>query len=158
MRAITVVGLLLMGGSLLHVRDAMSGEPHRLVGTWSVDVSKIQQPDPPRRVTMVLAEAGEGQYAISVEIVASDGTITRAGSTFRPDGSAVRVQGSLDLDLASSSMPTDRVMIMGTAMNGHPASSRVYTLSDDGSHMIETVIRHLPDGTPYLRVFTWTRQ
>jgi hypothetical protein len=43
-------------------------------------------------------------------------------------------------------------------MNGHPASSRVYTLSDDGSRMIETAIRHLPDGTPYMRVFTWIRQ
>jgi hypothetical protein len=143
---------------VLNAPAAISGEPHRLVGTWSVDIAKLQQPDPPRRVTMVLAEAGDGQYAISVEIVASDGSVTRAGSTFRPDGSAVRVQGSLDLDVASSSMPTDRVMIMGTAMNGHPASSRVYTLSDDGSRMIETAIRHLPDGTPYMRVFTWIRQ
>jgi hypothetical protein len=47
---------------------------------------------------------------------------------------------------------------MGAGLGGHPTSSRVFSLSDDGRHMIETIIRHLPDGTPYTRVNTWSRR
>ena len=49
-----------------------------------------------------------------------------------------------------------RILVMGAGMAGNPTSSRVFSLSDDGKHMIETIIRHQPDGTPYMRVNTWS--
>jgi hypothetical protein len=134
------------------------GEKHALLGTWSVDVAKIQQPNPPKSVTLTLEEAGEGMYHITVTIEAPDGSKQKSEGTFRPDGSANRVADSQDVDVASMTMPTRRMLVMGGGFGGHPTTTRVWVLSDDGTHMIETAIRHLPDGTPYQRVITWTRQ
>jgi hypothetical protein len=137
---------------------ALGGEKHSLLGTWSVDVAKIQQPDKPKSVTLTLAEAGPDSYHMVVTIEAADGSKSTAEGTFKPDGSANRVDGSQDIDVASATMPSKRMLVMGTGFSGHPASTHVWTLSDDGTHMIEIAIRHLPDGTPYQRVFTWTRK
>ncbi len=144
--------------SLAFSAPAYPGDKHLLLGTWSVDVSTVQQPNPPKSVTLVLAEAEEGAYKMTVDIVAADGTSTLSAGTFKPDGTAVRVQGSYDVDIVSMTMPSKRMLVMGAGMAGHPSSSRVWTLADDGKHMVETVIRHLPDGTPYTRVFKWNRK
>jgi hypothetical protein len=133
-------------------------DKHLLLGTWSVDVTKIQQPNPPKSVTLTLAEAGDDTYRITVTIEAADGSKTSAEGTFKPDGSASRPVGNLDTDVVSSRMPSRRVLVMGGGFQGKPSSSRVFSLSDDGTHMIETTIRHLPDGTPYTRTFTWLRR
>jgi hypothetical protein len=95
---------------------------------------------------------------MSVEIVRSDGVKSHAEGTFKADGTASRVLGSPDLDVASMTMPTERILVMGAGYAGHPASSRIWALADDGKHMVETVLRHLPDGTPYTRTFTWIRK
>jgi hypothetical protein len=144
--------------SLVASTPAFSGDKHLLLGAWSVDVSKLQQPDPPRSVTIVLAEAGGGVYKMSVDIVSKNGEKSHAEGIFKPDGSASAAQGSLDVDVVSMTMPSKRILVMGAGMAGHPASSRVFSLADDDTHMVETVIRHLPDGTPYTRTNTWTRQ
>lgn len=39
-----------------------------------------------------------------------------------------------------------------------PSYTRVYSLSDDGKHMIETVVGQGKDGKPFTRVNTWNRQ
>jgi hypothetical protein len=136
---------------------ASAAEPHALAGTWVVDVSRIDQPNPPKSVTMTLVEADAGAYRISIDIEAPDGKVMHAGGEFKPDRSAMRVQGSMDVDVVSMSMPNSRTLVMGGGFQGHPSSSRVWTLADDGKRMIEIAIRHLPDGTPYMREFTWTR-
>lgn len=154
------IGLLVVVLGLTNVRAVPAGESgvFALLGTWSVDVARLQQPDPPRSVTITWAEAGEGRYRMTVVIEAPDGSKTTAEGVFTPDGSASKAVGSLDVDIASMTMPNSHTLVMGAGFAGHPASSRVFTLADDGKHMIETVIRHLPDGTPYSRVFHWTRQ
>jgi hypothetical protein len=154
----TIRGLALACALCAMSLVATADEKHALLGTWVVDVAKIQQPNPPSSVTLTLAEAGEGMYHMTVTIEAPDGAKQTAEGTFKPDGSANRVAGSQDLDVASMTMPTRRMMVMGAGFAGHPSSTRVWVLSDDGKHMIETAIRHLPDGTPYQRVFTWTRK
>ena len=63
-----------------------------------------------------------------------------------------------DVDVVAMSMPNSRTLVMGGGFQGHPSSSRVWTLSDDGKEMIEFAIRHLPDGTPYMRKFYWKRK
>ena len=55
-------------------------------------------------------------------------------------------------------MPSNRIPVMGAGMAAHPSSTRVFSLSDDGKQMIETVIRHREDGTPYTLANTWIRQ
>jgi hypothetical protein len=137
---------------------AFANQPHQLAGTWMVDVSRLEQPNPPKSVTMILAEAEAGTFNMSIDIETPDGKVMHAGGPFKPDGTAVRVQGSMDVDVVSMSMPNSRTLVMGGGFGGHPASSRVWTLSDDGKEMIEIAIRHLPDGTPYVRKFYWTRK
>ena len=144
--------------SLLWSAAAFANQPHELEGTWTVDVSRLEQPNPPRSVTLVLAGADAGAFKMSIAIETPDGKVMHSEGTFKPDGSAVRVQGSMDVDVVSMAMPNSRTLVMGGGFGGHPASSRVWTLADDGKGMIEIAIRHLPDGTPYMRKFYWTRK
>jgi hypothetical protein len=137
---------------------AASAEKHLLVGTWKVDLARLQHPNPPKSVTLTLEEAKGGAYHVTVAIEAPDGSTSKSESTCKPDGSATRVVGSEDLDVVSMTMPSRRILVVGGGIAGHPATTRVFSLSDDGKSMIETAIRHLPDGTPYTRVATWIRQ
>lgn len=154
-RAATGISGLLIW--LISMPPAFAGERHLLVGTWSVDVPKLTQPDPPQSVTIVLAELEGDAFRMTVDIVSHDGMKSHAESTFKPDGTPTRAQGSLDVDTVSISMPSRRILVMGAAMSGHPGNTRVFSLSDDGTHMIETIISHGPDGTPHTRVNTWNR-
>jgi hypothetical protein len=147
------MALFLCASSLTSV----SAEKHALLGTWKVDLTKLQLPNPPKSVMLTLEEAAEGAYRMTVVIEAPDGTKSTAEGTVKPDGSATQVTGSEDLDTISMTMPSRKILVMGASLAGHPASTRVFSLSDDGAHMIETAIRHLPDGTPYSRVAIWTR-
>src|SRR6185295_9879646 len=128
---------------------AFAGEQHLLLGTWSVDVSRLKVPEPPRSVTITLAKADAGAYRMTVDIVNSDGTKSHGESKFMPDGTAAQADGSADVDVVSMTMPSERILVMGAGFRGNPSSTRVWSLSDDGKHMIETVIRHAADGTPY---------
>ncbi len=151
--------LVLLLASLALSAPALSAEQHLLLDTWSVDVSTVRQPNPPKSVTLTLTDAADGNYRIKVDIEGTDGTVMHAASTFKPGGLATKVQGSSpDVDVAWMEMPNKRTLVMGAGAGGQPASTRVWTLSDDGKQMIETVVRHQPDGTPYTRVFTWLRK
>ena|SRR5690349_15931868 len=145
--------------ALLSSGPASAAEPHKLVGTWSVDMSRFDQPNKPKSVTLKLTPSEGGSYTMTVDIEAPDGQVMHAGgSKFMPDGNALPVTGSQDLDMATISMPNSRTLVMGAGFQGHPSSSRVWTLSDDGKEMIEIAIRHLPDGTPYTRKVYWKRK
>ena len=137
-----------------------AADSHKLVGTWVVDLSRLDQPDKPKSVTLTLQPADAGAYKMTVDIETPDGQImhAEAESPVKPDGTAVRVKGSQDVDVVTTSMPNSRTLVMGGGFQGHPSSSRVWTLSDDGKEMIEIAIRHLPDGTPYMRKFYWKRK
>jgi hypothetical protein len=127
-------------------------------GTWDLDVSKSSQPNPPKAVTIVLEEAGDGRYRMSVDILGSEGTKTHAEGTFSSDGTPSRAFGSADVDLVSMTMPSTRVLVMGAAYAGHPANTRVFSLADDRRHMIETIVSHRPDATPTTRINIWNRR
>src|SRR5262245_32561684 len=144
LRIFSYAVLLLLFGTL-----AFAGDKHLLLGRWSVDVSRLQIPDPPRSVTFELTEAGEGAYHVAVDIVHSDGSRSHGESTFKPDGSAAHGEGSTDVDVVSMTMPNTRMLVMGAGYKGQPGSTRVWSLADDGQHMIESIIRHADDGTPY---------
>lgn len=154
-RLILVPGLLVL---LLCTVPAWSADKHLLIGTWSIDTSTILNPNPPKGVTITLSEAADGAFNMSVDIVALDNTKSRAEGTFKPDGTAYPAKGSADLDTASMTMPSKRILVMGASMRGNPSNTRVFSLSDDGKQMIETIIGHVPGGEPYTRVHYWNRQ
>jgi len=138
---------------------AYAADKHLLLGAWSVEVGKLQQPEPkPRSVTITISEAGPDTYKMTVLIEDHEGNKTEAKGTFKPDGTPAKGEGSLDVDAVSMTMPSNRILVMGAGFRGHPASTRVFSLSDAGKQMVETIIRHMPDGTPYTRVNTWNRK
>ena len=142
---------------LMAASPSFAGEKHLLLGTWRVDVSKLGTADPPASVTMVLAEAGSGSYTITIDIVTRDGKAIHTGGEFKPDGSLNAVTGSEELDVSTFSMPNLRCLVMGAALAGHPSHTRVWTLSDDGTHMTETIVGHIDGKTPHIRTATWNR-
>jgi hypothetical protein len=77
---------------------------------------------------------------------------------FKPDGTPATARGSSDVDVVSMTMPSRRILVMGAGMAGNPSNTRVFSLSDEGKQMIETIVGHGPDGTPYTRVNTWNRK
>jgi hypothetical protein len=144
--------------SILFASPSLCAEKHLLLGTWQVDVSKLTMPDPPKGVTIKLSEAGAGQYTMSVDIVSPDGRVSHAEGTFRPDGKPSPAVGSDDVDVVSMTMPSRRILVMGAGMAGNPGNTRIFSLSDDGKKMIETIVGHGPGGVPYARVNTWNRK
>jgi hypothetical protein len=155
LRAITLMLTMLMSMPTL---TATAGEQHLLLGTWNVDVSKLEQADPPASVTLQLADAGGGRYRLSVDIVTREGNAVHAGDgIFAPDGSLVTASKSSEVDVAAFSMPNRRTLVMAGAFAGYPSHTRIWTLSDDGESMTETIVGHIDGKTPHIRVATWTR-
>ena len=129
-----------------------------LLGTWEVEASKLTMPNAPKRVTITLSEAGGGKYKMSVDIVDYQGKASHGEGVFTPDGTVSAATGSLDVDIVSMTMPSRNILVMGAGIAGQPSSTRVFSLSDDGKHMIETVVRHGDKGVPITRVDIWDRK
>ena len=149
-----VVPLLL---GMLTVIPAFAAKQSLLLGTWTIDLSKLTMPGPPKRVTIVFADAGSGKYKMTVDIIDHDGTTRQAASLFKTDGTPARQLGNADYDVVSMTMPSRRILVMGGGFAGHPGNTRVFSLSDDGKNMIETVVSHGRDRTPHTRVDIWNR-
>jgi hypothetical protein len=137
---------------------ALAADAHRFFGSWQVDVSKLPIPEPPASVTITWSDAGGGKLKMNVDIVDRRGVKSHAEATIPLDGSPTRAVGSLDVDVVSMTMPSDRVLVMGAGMAGSPSNTRVFTMSDDGKHMSETIISHGAGSIPATRVNEWTKQ
>jgi hypothetical protein len=104
-----------------------------------------------------LAEARSGSYTMTIEIVTRAGKTIHTGGEFKPDGSLNPVSGSEELDVATFAMPNRRSLVMGAALAGQPRHTRVWTLSDDGTYMTETIVGHIDGKTPHIRTAIWRR-
>jgi hypothetical protein len=151
-RGFTATTALLVMATITHATLASE-----LSGTWQVDVSKLPVPQPPKSVTLVLSELGQGMIRITIDVVGSDGATSHSESNINTDGTAAKVVGSLDVDTVSVTLPNQRTLIMGAAMGGHPSNTRVFAL-EDSRHMTESIVSHGNDGVPHTRVNFWTRK
>ncbi len=154
-RTIALISSLLV--LLLFTVPAFADQRSLLIGTWSIDVSKLAIQNPPRTVTIVFAQVGGGEYRMNVNIVDHDGSTRHGETIFKPDGTPSPAAGNADYDVVSMTMPSRRILVMGGGFKGHPGNTRVFSLSDDGRHMIETVVSHTLDGVPHTRVDVWNR-
>jgi hypothetical protein len=91
--ASVVTGLLVL---LLSTAQARADTAHLLMGTWTVDLSKLAIPHPPKSVTIVLAAVDGGEYKMSVDIVDNDGAKRHGASTFKADGTPTPVDKDCD--------------------------------------------------------------
>ena len=158
MKAICLILLVALAAAPMPLRAAQRGDPP-LFGSWVVDTSRLPMPEEarPRRVTITFARTDGGQLASRVEVLDASGATLVAEAETSLDGTPAPVRGSLEADVSATRMPTPRVLVMQLARAGIPASTRVYSVADDGKSMIETVAYIGEDGSPVMRTNFFSR-
>jgi hypothetical protein len=131
-----------------------------LLGQWAVDVSRLPMaPEArPKSVTFTFADAGEGKWATEVAIVDPAGVQLRSFATVALDGTSVPIKGAtLEADTVALKHPVPNVLIMALAKDGHPASTRIYSVAADGKTLVETSVYADDKGVPVMRTYELTR-
>lgn len=112
-----------------------------LAGSWALDVMRIPAEERPRRVTMTFRVSADQHWTTMVEIVAPDGTVSRAESTAALDGVPVPVSGNMAfIDTVSLRQPAPNTLVMTIGKDGAAVSTRVYTAGKDRKSMTETIV------------------
>ena len=131
-----------------------------LLGSWSVDVTKLPVPPEarPKSVTMTFSDAGAGKWRTNVDIRGGDGSVRKMTSTYALDGSAAPIEGDqMEADTSAVKLPAPNVMVLALGKGGIPASTRIYTVAPDGKTMTETAVYFGADGKPVMRTNSFNR-
>lgn len=145
--------------AMLALASSASAEKSPLLGSWSVDVTRlpVSEDQRPKSVILSFSEADAGRWHMDVEITLADGTYSHGITTFDLDGNPAPASGNPEADLAAARLPAPGVLIVGLSRAGMPGSFRIYAIQPDGDHQIETASYFNPDGTPYTRFNYFTR-
>lgn len=124
-----------------------------ILGTWSVDTTRLPMPPNarPKSVAITFASVGAEKLSTKVEVVDPAGSRMEAEGVTPLDGSPTQVKSNFEADVSATTMPRPEVLIMQLAKNGKPASTRIYVVNADGKTMEETVAFFTPDGQPAFR-------
>jgi DNA-binding CsgD family transcriptional regulator len=126
---------------LPQAEDSAAVEQPPLVGTWSLDVTRLPAEERPRSVTVAFGRAPDDKWTTRVDIVAPSGSRTYAESTAALDGVAVPVTGTMAfIDTVSLRQPAPNSLVMTLGKNGQTVSTRVYTVANDRKTMTETIV------------------
>nr|WP_199044717.1 hypothetical protein [Dyella sp. ASV24] len=138
---------------------ALAQPPAPLMGQWAVDVSRLPMPPEarPQSVTITFRDAGQGKLTTQVDIVDASGEKSHTVGTNQLDGTPTAVTNSLEADTAAMRMPAPDVLIMALGKGGGPASTRIYTVANDGKSLIETSAYIGDNGLPAMRTHYFTR-
>lgn len=129
------------------------------LGQWKLDTGSMPSSDAaPASVTAEFADGGAGIWNTTYVITAKDGSARRMTSRERLDGKAVPITGDQTVaDSVAMTIPSPGTLVMGLSKGGNLASVRVYTVSADGSEMIENATFVGDDGKPLVSRFRWVR-
>jgi hypothetical protein len=130
------------------------------LGQWKLDTGSMATPGDtgPASVTAEFADVGAGTWNTIYVITAKDGSVRRMTSRERLDGKAVPIVGDQTVaDSVAMTSPQPGVLVMGLTKGGNLGSVRTYTVSADGSEMIESATVVGEDGKPMVRRFRWVR-
>lgn len=129
------------------------------LGQWKLDTGSMPSSDAaPASVTAEFADGGAGVWNTTYVITAKDGSARRMTSRERLDGKAVPVSGDQTVaDSVAMTTPSPGTLVMGLSKGGNLASVRIYTVSADGSEMIENATFVGDDGKPMVGRFRWVR-
>ncbi len=125
-----------------------------LLGTWSLDLSQMPVPadQRPKSVSITFADVGGGKWSTRVVITGQDGNVREMNSRYMRGGAAVPIEGDrMEADIAAVATPAPNVMVLALGKDGHPASTRIYTVSRDGKKMTEEAVSWGDGGTPVIR-------
>lgn len=149
-----LMAVALIGGPASAVPPAASP----LVGEWTLDIATLPMPPEvrPQRVDLTFRDGPEGKWSTQVEIVDAKGMRMHSASTVALDGTPGRATGTYWVDVIAAKMPSPNVLVMQFVYEGIPRSTRVYSVSADGSVITETEA-YFKDGTPVLRTARFTR-
>lgn len=130
------------------------------LGQWRLDMQSMTVADDtgPASVTAEFADVGADTWNTTYVITAKDGSVRRMTSRERLDGKAVPIAGDQTVaDSVAMTNPQPGVLVMGLTKGGNLGSVRTYTMSADGSEMIESATVVGEDGKPAVLRFRWVR-
>jgi len=138
---------------------AGSSSSSPLIGSWSVDLSRLPMPPDvrPKSVTIIFNETEDGKWGVQVKVIAHDGSESHAIGSSTLDGKASPVEGNLEADSAALKMPMPNVLIMMLSRESVPMSTRIYAAAADGQSMVETAAYFDEKGNPVMRTNYFTR-
>jgi hypothetical protein len=147
----------LLTALVLQATPATAGSP--LVGRWALDLATLPMPPEarPQRVTMEFAQPDAGTWRTHIEIVDPNGGRMESDATLALDGTPGSITGSYWADVGTAKMPAPNVVVLQLAYQGTPSSTRIYSVTEDGSTLTETKAAFRKDGTPFLQTTTFTR-
>ena len=149
--------LALLALLALHAAPTFAASP--LIGRWALDVAALPMPPEarPRSVTMEFSQPGDGLWSTHIEIVDPNGGTMDSDATLALDGTPGRITGSYWADVGTARMPAPNVVVLQLAYQGTPSSTRIYSVTEDGSTLTETKAAFHKDGTPFLQTTMFKR-
>jgi len=132
--------MALVAGGAAHGAGAVKPSEPSLLGTWSLDTSRMPLPPEqrPKSVRFAFSEAGAGKLSVHVDIVYAPGSEIHSASLAPLDGGAVAVENSPEADHVTLRRPTPGVLVMALQKNGVLVSTRIYSVAPDNRTLIET--------------------
>ena len=144
---LATVGLIVAAAPSVHqvatlpTAYSAASEQLLLVGSWSLDVSRLPENERPQQVTMTFRASQDGKWTTLVEIVAPDGSSRHAESTAALDGIPVPITGNMDfIDTVALRQPAPNTLVMTLGKDGARVATRVYTVAKDRESMTETIV------------------
>lgn len=130
-----------------------------LLGTWSLDTSRLPMPPEqrPRSVRFTFGDAGGGKWAVHVDIVYAPGNEVHSSSMAALDGTSVAVENSPEANLVALKHPAPNVLVMALQKNGTLVSTRIYSVMPDGHNLVETEVYPGQKGLAVMKTHYFTR-
>lgn len=124
-----------------------------LAGTWSLDTSRMAMPpgQRPKSVTFSFADKSDGTWAIHVDILYATGEQVHSDSRVSPDGTYAPITNSPEADQVALSHPVPGVLVMALRKGDILVSTRVYAVTSDRNHLVETAVYPGSDNQQVMR-------
>jgi hypothetical protein len=119
-----------------------------LLGSWSLDTSRMPMPPEqrPKSVRFTFGDEGDNKLAMRVDIVYAPGQEVHSAGEAALDGTPSAVKNSPEADTASFKQPAPNVLVMALQRNGVLVSTRIYSVMPDDHNLVETTVYPGKDG------------
>jgi hypothetical protein len=158
-KALVMASLIVMALSLAPVAMSEGKTASPLLGRWVLDTSSMSTPaaQRPKSVTFTFGDAGGDKLAVQVDIVYAPGQEVHSASTVALDGTPAVVENSPEADHVSLKRPTPSVLVMALQKGGVLVSTRIYSVTPDGTNLVETNVYPGNEGSLVMRTNYFTR-